>query len=450
MTPRLTALVAGITTAGLLAACSGGTTAASNDGGTQTLTLASVDQGSVEDVIKAFEAANSGVKVRFTTSGADQYQQQIRTQLASGTAPDVMSVWPGNGNPGATYVLAKPGYLLDLSDQPWATKYPEAVKSVTQYEGKTYNAVFGLNAIGAVYNQEALDKAKLTAPSTWSELITFCRDAKAKGTPAFALGIQDNWVTQLVLYALVASVVYPGDPDFDKKMQSGQATFSNSAWQDALAKYLDMNQAGCFQPNGLGTSYEVSQALAATGKTLGIVQGNWVVALLKEQNPSGTFTLKPLPAIDDKDKLLMPAAAGAGYGINAKTKNKDLALKFVNFVMSPEGMNLFVKKQGGLPALPDTGFSVDPALTDVQTYLTSNRTVPFMDQLWPNAKVQQAPTGQHQAKEQNTVEEKPRCPGLKTPSGHLRPPACRSVSLHRTAATQSRRTSSWADILTSP
>ncbi|MFJ8787935.1 extracellular solute-binding protein [Streptomyces sp. NPDC102462] len=92
------------------AACSGGTEQA---GGSdpQTLTLASVDQGSVEDVVKAFEAANPGVHVRCTTSSADQYQQQIRTQLSSGTAPDVMSAWTGNGNPAATHVLAEPGYL---------------------------------------------------------------------------------------------------------------------------------------------------------------------------------------------------------------------------------------------------------------------------------------------------------------------------------------------------
>ena len=126
-TPRLAALMAAMTAAGRpgrlqrrhqrrLAAAASSTS--------NVLTLASVDQGSIEDVVKAFEAANPGVKVSFTTSGADQYQQQIRTQLASGTAPDVMSVWPGNGNPGATYVLAKPGYLLDLSDQPWAAKLP--------------------------------------------------------------------------------------------------------------------------------------------------------------------------------------------------------------------------------------------------------------------------------------------------------------------------------------
>src|SRR5262245_63618303 len=128
-TPRPSAVVAAISAAAMLtAACSGGTNAGSGNNDSKTLTLASVDQGSIEDVVKAFEAANPGVKVNLTTAGADQYQQQIRTQLASNTAPDVFTVWPGNGNPGAVYTLAKPGYLMDLSDQPWASKLPAGVK----------------------------------------------------------------------------------------------------------------------------------------------------------------------------------------------------------------------------------------------------------------------------------------------------------------------------------
>jgi raffinose/stachyose/melibiose transport system substrate-binding protein len=388
---RLTAVIAAVAATTLVtAACSGGTNAASGGGGNSTtLNIASVDQGSVEDVVKAFEAANPGVKVNLTTAGADQYQQQIRTQLASGTAPDVFSVWPGNGNPGATYVLAKPGYLMDLSNQPWAAKLPAGLKGVAQYNGKTYTAIFGVNGIGAVYNQNALEKAGLTPPSTYTELLTFCKAAAAKGTPAFALGIHDNWVTQLVLYALVATLVYGNDKDFDKKMQAGQATFANSPWTAAMAKYQEMDKNGCFQKNPLGTDYAGSQDQAATGKTLGLVQGNWVVALLKQKNPTGTFVLKPLPATDDPAGFLMPGAAGAGYGINAKTKKKDLALKFVNYVMSPQGMKVFNQKQGSLPALADTGSSPDPSLAELSTFINSGKTVPFMDQLWPNAKVQQ-------------------------------------------------------------
>ncbi|MFJ9197171.1 ABC transporter substrate-binding protein [Streptomyces flaveolus] len=385
----LRAVLATTACAALLAACGGGTEAGGGKDGEETLTLASVDQGSVEDVVEAFEKANPGVDVRYTTSSADQYQQQIRTQLSSGTAPDVMSVWPGDGNPAATHVLAEPGYLRDLSDRPWAVKLPSATRSVAQYDGKTYTAVFGQNGIGAVYNEQALQKSGLTAPTTWSELLTFCKDAAARKTPAFALGIQDNWVTQIVQYALVATTVYGPERTFDTKMRAGQATFADSPWRTAMDKYLTMERTGCFQKNPLGTTYEASQQLAATGRTLGIVQGNWVIALLKQKNPQATFTLKPLPADDRPADALIPAAAGAGYGVNAKARNEDLALKFVDFVMSPAGMKLYAKKQGGLPTLPDTGYEADPSLAELSRFISDDRTVPFMDQLWPNAKVQQ-------------------------------------------------------------
>ena len=68
-----------VTTGAALVACSGGTNAASTAGTDNTLSLASVDQGSIEDVVKAFEAANPEVKVNFTTGGADQYQEECIT-----------------------------------------------------------------------------------------------------------------------------------------------------------------------------------------------------------------------------------------------------------------------------------------------------------------------------------------------------------------------------------
>ena len=301
-----------------------------------------------------------------------------------------MSVWPGNGNPGATYVLAKPGYLLDLSDQPWAAKLPDAVKSVAQYEGKTYNAIFGLNGIGAVYNQQAMEKAGLTPPGTWTELLAFCRAAAAKGTPAFALGIQDNWVTQLVLYALVATTVYGADRDFDKKMQAGQATFANSPWTTAMAKYLEMEKTGCFQKNPLGTSYEASQDLAATGKTLGIVQGNWVIALLKGKNPNGTFTLKALPATDDPADVHHARRGGRRLRRQRQGEEQGPGAEVRQLRDVPRGHEP-VRQEAGRPARP----CPTPAPPSTRRWpscprsSTTDRTVPFMDQLWPNAKVQQ-------------------------------------------------------------
>ena len=198
-----------------------------------------------------------------------------------------------------------------------------------------------------------MSKAGLTAPATWTELLAFCRAAKEKGTPAFALGIQDNWVTQLVAVRR-----------WPPRSSTARTGTSRRRWRPARRTFAELavggrdrevparwTQTGCFQENPLGTSYEASQKLAATGKTLGIIQGNWVISLLKKQNPSGTFTLKPLPATDDPAQTIIPAAAGAGYGVNAKAKNPELAMKFISFVMSPAGHEP-VRRQAGRPAGP--------------------------------------------------------------------------------------------------
>ena len=57
--------------------------------------------------------------------------------------------------------------------------------------------------------------------------------------------------------------------------------------------------------------------------------------------------------------------------------------------MSPAGMSLFNQKQGSLPSLADAGSTIDPSLAELSKFINEGKTVPFMDQLWPNAKVQQ-------------------------------------------------------------
>ena len=140
----------------------------------------------------------------------DQFQTTLRTQLASGTGPDVFTAWPGNGNAGAMEVLAPTGYLADLSGMPWASQIPATLRSVTQRDGKTYILPISFSGIGAFYNKPALDAVNGgAAPSTWSEVLALCDAAKAHGKSAFALGNATPWITQLIDYALVPTLVAP-------------------------------------------------------------------------------------------------------------------------------------------------------------------------------------------------------------------------------------------------
>jgi raffinose/stachyose/melibiose transport system substrate-binding protein len=378
--------LAAVTAAG----CSSGP-GSSSAGGSQTLRISATasDRPALEAVIAAFRQQNPGVTINAQYLDTEPLQAAMRTQLSAGTAPDVMFVWPGNGNPGALQVLQPYGYLLDLSDQAWARQIPAGIAPVTQVDGRTYLLPMAFSGIGAIYNEAALTEIGVPAPTTWSELLAYCAAAKAKGKAGYTLGNQTNWVTQLIDYALVATTVYAGNADFDARMKSGAATFAGSGWETAMSQYLEMNRRGCFQKDPLGTAVEATDTQVAKGTAVAVVQGTWELGNIKKAAPAGsTFVMRPLPATDDAARTRMPGAASGTFGINAKTRNKDLAVKFLDFMARTDTMNTWATAGGSLPAFPNDAFTAGPELATFVDFQKAGRTVPFMDQLWPNPSVQ--------------------------------------------------------------
>jgi raffinose/stachyose/melibiose transport system substrate-binding protein len=387
--PRWFVLAVAVAGVASVAACNSGPGSSSGDSNTLRVSATASDRPAMEAVIAAFKKANADVTINAEYLDTEPLQAAMRTQLSAGTAWDVMFVWPGNGNPGALQVLQPFNYLLDLSDRPWAGKIPNGLKPVAQVDGKTYLLPMSFSGIGAIYNKTALDAVGGQAPTTWTQLLAFCDAAKAKGKAAFTLGNQTNWVTQLIDYALVATTVYADKPDFDSQMKSGQAKFVGSGWETAMNKYLEMNQRGCFQKDPLGTSVEATDAQVAKGDAVAVVQGTWELGNIKKAAPAGTqFVMGPLPATDNASQTKMPGAASGTFGVNAKTKNKDLAVKFVDFMAQTDVMNQWATSGGSLPAFPNDQFTAGPELAQFIEFQKAGRTVPFMDQLWPNPTVQ--------------------------------------------------------------
>ena len=382
-------VAAAITTAALLlSACGSGSS--TSDPNSLKVAANATDRASMDAVVAAFKQDNPGVTVNVTYADTDQLQSTLRTQLSSGTGPDVFTVWPGNGNPGALQVLQPAGYLADLSSRPFAANIPAGARPVTQVSGKTYVVPANYSGIGFIYTQKAMAEIGGQEPKTWDELIALCGKARAKDKVLLSLGNQTPWVTQLVTYALVATTTYAEDPEFAQKMTDGKAKFADSGWKVALQKYLELKDAKCFSDQPLGTSYETSLKDVAQGRAVGVVQvASSLSAVRKEAGDGTELRMAALPAGNDPAKTRMPGAVSGAYGVNAKSGNSELALKFADFLGSEKGQNLYNEKGGTLPPLPNTSFKADPALTALDQHLRSGTTVPFMDQLWPNPKVQQ-------------------------------------------------------------
>ncbi|KRA25334.1 hypothetical protein ASD65_13560 [Microbacterium sp. Root61] len=389
---RSIAAVAGVAGVAVsLAACSSSPSTSGSTEPTDTLTIATTsnNQAPMEAVIEAYEK-KTGVEVNLTVADTSQFQTTIRTQLSSGTAPDVFTVWAGGGNPGAINVLQGAGYLADLSDREWVDTVDEGTAETLQIDGKTYGLPSKLDAVGTIYNVGTLDELGLEVPTTYTELLAYCTDVKAAGKVAFALGIQTDWVTQLIPYALVASTVYADAPDFDAKLADGSETFAGSGWGDAFDKYLEMNEAGCFNADPLGTDVTAAYNLVNSGEAVGVVQVLASYPQIASTAPEGTeFGFFALPG-DDSGTTSIARGIGVSFAVNETAKNKANALDFIDWLTTPEATNVWFGTAPGLPALTNTEVELDTVMQTAADIIAAGNTAPMPDQGWPNAKPQSA------------------------------------------------------------
>lgn len=366
----------------LLASCSG----SSPDGDNVTLQLAAttdVEQAVYDDLIDKFEAANPGINVETAFTPTDQFQTTIPRAMGSNNGPDIVAAFPGIGAGASAYALQDADLIVDQADAPWAADLTDAQRSVLGHDGFIAFNPIGADTIGIVYDTSYFDSIGAEAPTTWSGLLDLCGTLADEGVTPISLGLQSNFVTQFIPYALVASTVYAEDPEFDSEMLAGRGSFEDSGWRTALEKFEALRDAGCFAETISGTTYETMLQDLATGKAAMTVTVGPSLGPIREANPDGDYAMAPLPAFDDAAENGVPQASSIGLVINKKSKHVDAARKFVDFVNEPENLAALA---AGYNVIPRDG-AAPAGLEAMSAAFEEQPTGIFPNQLW------KSPTG---------------------------------------------------------
>jgi len=351
----------------------------------------STDEKPMSEAVEAFKAEYPDVDVDISFGEVADIQALLTTQLSAGSGPDIFAVYPGAGTANSVQILARNDYLLDLSDREFASRVVEGDRSLLGLDGKIFGAPFTAIGIGYLYNETAMEEIGLLPPARWADVVPFCLAAREAGKVAYAAPWQTPWTTIQMPYALTATLLYKENPNFAYEMLEGTATFSGSAWDEALEKQYAMEAAGCFNSRPNGTAKDVADAAIASGETLGYVIVQSVLPALLALAPEGTkFNLAPVPATNNADETWMASGTLRGLAVNAGTENPVAATAFIDFMMRPEIMGQFATTAGAIPALPVDTFEPNAVQQVVLDFRAEGKVVPLVDQLWPNPRVQQA------------------------------------------------------------
>jgi raffinose/stachyose/melibiose transport system substrate-binding protein len=132
----------------------------------------------------------------------------------------------------------------------------------------------------------------------------------------------------------------------------GNKTFTDPGFVKAIEEVVGLKQ---FMPaNSLGIGENESRTLFSTGMTAFFITGTWNIDTVREMNAKLDFDMVPAPPLQKGGKAWVSTFADGNYSINASSKNRAAALKFINYLASRDFGQRLTNELRQTSAVPGT------------------------------------------------------------------------------------------------
>lgn len=338
-----------------------------------TLTVQAQSPAAVEAVGKEFSRAYPNVTVKVVQITDAQKTTTNAQLLASDDAPDV-GIVPINAAPYLQLLQAK--QLVPLDDVWQAAdlqkRYGDQVANSLKSSGTPYLAAFDsvYYNIG-YYNVDAFKKAGVALPQNHQfesnqVLLDAAASLKAAGYDLLAVdgGSGNGYKYGWMLDGLLAVNATPDAlQSYMTAWQTGSPQafeYTDSNFVDSLQQLSSWQDSGVFAPGSVGAQQDASLGAFSAGKAAMFLGGVWSVPDMEKAAEGFAFDWVLLPGLN---KPALPVIyTGDTFAIPVKSKNIDMAKKFIEFFLTDDMQRLLSNESGLLPAVT----TVDPATLDLR------------------------------------------------------------------------------------
>ncbi|MFF4888270.1 ABC transporter substrate-binding protein [Micromonospora chersina] len=361
------------------AACGSDSGDGAGDGKTLNVLLhgAQADDKAWSGLARDFEAANPGVKVNLTLAPNENFQKVRTARLTAGG----LDVTEGNSK-GAT--RPKPEYVKNIPETDWVrgldaglwtelkgdwlNNWAPGPRKSEQYKGKDYAVPTSISYVtGLYYNKDLLAKNGIALPKTWTELVAAMDKLRAAGATPLVMGGAEKWPVGLLMES-TASVTIPDMAAFDEGLWTGKAAFTDPPAVEVLQKVQKLYS---YAPKTFPGTNDVSATTAFAKGDVGFFpQGSWAAPGIDNAKPSFQYGYFPLPASDDAAaNQKLRGKLENNLAIPASSKNKELAMKFLEFYSQKENYQKWA-----------TNFGATPVMAGITSTDFVNSLEPYVDQ----------------------------------------------------------------------
>ncbi len=319
------------------------------------------------EIIEAFEAENPDIKIDFTREeDYDAFRTNLDNEILAGETPDIYGIQAGSSfDDYAEYALPVDQYASE-----WIDKVrEESLKETTTEEGVL--AAVPILTAGQqfyLYNKTLFDEHKLELPKNYEELVSVSKAATDAGLSPFAMGAADTW--HVADFFTWMSNQYGEGGDI-YKAADGEIPWDSDSLIEAATDWQKLFTDGVFQQAALTTDTYPSARddYFLAGKAIAMPTGSWHVGMALV----GPDQEQPGSAIEDDEVGMAvfpqvgPKDGGATSGVDfalavsadADEETAAAAAKFVEFMATGTGQQIWVDMLQGFPVAKDIEIQVD-------------------------------------------------------------------------------------------
>src|SRR5689334_16941099 len=334
----------------LLSACGGDSGTSSGGKATGTVTLGSnqsdaVPKAGIQQVMDAFQKANSGLTVKVNTIDHNSFQENINNYLQG--SPDDVWMWFSGYR---MRFFASKGLAGDITDV-WKDLpgMSDALKKAsTGDDGKQYFVPSTYYPWAMFYRKSVFEKFGYTEPKTLDEFKTLGAKMKKDGLVPIAFGDKDGWPAMGTFDQLNLRV---NGYQFHVDLMAGK-----EAWNDQKVKTVFDTWAGLLeyhQPDSLGRTWQEAAQTLQQKKAGTYLLGSFVAQQFEKGAEQEDLTFFNFPEIDSNIGADAIEAPIDGYMMAKRPKNEAGAKKLLGYVGSADAQNIVVKADPSVIATND-------------------------------------------------------------------------------------------------
>jgi arabinogalactan oligomer/maltooligosaccharide transport system substrate-binding protein len=366
-------------TAALLAGCSGGGDATTDDDGGDAVDASGVEltvwvdenrEPAVAAAAEQFET-DTGATVTLVQKDFADLRADFLAQVPTSEGPD-MTIgahdWLGE------FVASGVVNTLDLGEK--ASEFePVALEAMT-YDGQLYALPYSLETVALIQNTELVGEE---APATWEDMIAAGEESGAERP--FVINTEGQTGDGYTMYGFQTSF---GAPVF---VQDESGSYTSEVGMagpegEAFAQWLSENGEDGAGYLSTTIDYDINNELFNSGEAAYTVQGPWAIASF----PDVDVAVNPIPSAGGEPAA--PFVGVQGFYLSSQSENALIAQEFlVNYIATEEAQRALYEADPRIPAWSTVAEEVssDPIIAG---FLASSQngvpmpSIPEMGSVW--------------------------------------------------------------------